>query len=50
MKTLFSLLLAAFTVAAMDITAIYYPEGELGTMDKFAVKELSEHLEKVLGR
>ncbi len=50
MKSLITGLLFAFTVVAMDITAIYHPEGQLSTLDKFAVKELSEHLEKVLGR
>ena len=50
MKRLLITLLVAFTAMAVDIKAIYHAEGELTTMDKFAVKELSEHLEKVFGR
>ncbi len=49
MKRALVALLAAFTVAAMDIKAIYHAEGELRPMDQFAVKELAEHLEKTLG-
>ena len=33
----------------MDIKAIYHAEGELSPMDKFAVQDLAEHLEKALG-
>ncbi len=49
MKRALMALLAAFTVTAMDIKAIYHPEGELRPMDKFALEDLSEHLEKSLG-
>ena len=50
MKRALVALLAALTVGAMEIKAIYHPEGELSSMDKFAVQELAEHLEKLLGR
>ena len=50
MKSTLIILMTAFATVAMDITAIYHPEGQLGTMDGFAVKELAEHLEKVVGR
>ena len=49
MKRALVALLAAFTVTAMDIKAIYHPEGDLRPMDKFALQDLSEHLEKSLG-
>ena len=49
MKKALMFLLAALTAAAMDIKAIYHFDGELSSMDKFAVQELAEHLEKLLG-
>ena len=49
MKKVFISLLAAFTAVALDVKTIYHPAGDLCPMDKFAVIELSEHLEKVLG-
>ncbi|MBQ7649839.1 MAG: DUF4838 domain-containing protein, partial [Victivallales bacterium] len=49
MKKTLLLLLTALTVATMDIKAIYHAEGELKPMDKFALQELTEHLEKALG-
>ena len=42
-------LLASLTTVAFDVKTIYHAAGELSSMDKFAVKELSVHLEKALG-
>jgi len=49
MKKTLIFLLTALAVSAMDIKAIYHAEGELRPMDKYAVQELTEHLEKALG-
>ncbi len=41
-------LLASLTIVACDVKTIYHAAGELSSMDKFAVKELSVHLEKAI--
>ena len=48
-KAIIAALLVSFTAIAMDIKTIYHPAGDLGPMDKYALQELIEHLEKTLG-